>query len=183
MPQNAQMEIASGTPTGVERAWDGRRAALRSAWGVGDAHHLVLAVPPVTRAAGTVIAAWGTLLIQKAVEGVRFILPPGDAEFDRVRRLFRDVGARDSLLMPITSTSLADCAAAADIAIFLPRGPVEIDPLGEIAAMGTHPLLLTERAAAYVPTSERVRLCRENDPKDVARGLLWALERLGVRVA
>ncbi|MDX2200714.1 MAG: hypothetical protein SF069_17290 [Phycisphaerae bacterium] len=166
----------------MERARDGRRAALRSAWGVNDDQYLVIAVPPVTRAAGTVIAAWGTLLIQKAVENVRFVLPPGDAEFDRVRRLFRDVGARDSLLMPITSTSLADSAAASDIAIFLPRGPVEVDALCELAAVGTHPLLLTQRAAAFVPADDRVRLCRENDPKDVARGLLWALERLGVRI-
>jgi glycosyltransferase involved in cell wall biosynthesis len=156
-----------------------RRAAVRQQLKFDEHDVVVMALPPVARQAGTFVAAWATLLLEKAHPVVRLIVPADGTEADRVRRLV--VSCRHEQVVRFTAPEvpLRDVLAASDLAVYLP--PQDAPSTGLVAAMAAGCPIV----AASVPTvtellvaGESAWLCRPGDPQDAARQMLRAIENM-----
>ncbi len=156
-----------------------RRAAVRQHLKLDEQHVVVTVLPPVSRQAGTFVAAWATLLLEKAHPAVRLVVPADGTEAERVRRLV--VSCRHEQVVRFTAPEvpLRDVLAASDLAVYLP--PQDAPSTGLVAAMAAGCPIV----ASSVPTvtellvaGESAWLCRPGDPQDAARQLLQAIENM-----
>jgi hypothetical protein len=154
-----------------------RRATARSRLALTEDEVAVLALPPVERATGTLMTVWGTLLLEKVRHEVRCIIPRGNAELIRVRELVASCRHDWMVRFAPRDVEVAALIAAADVCAYLPRAAAPLSSVALAHAMGKT-LVLTRSAAEALRLSDRVRICRADDPEDAGRQLLRAVEGL-----
>ncbi|MEW6249144.1 MAG: glycosyltransferase [Planctomycetota bacterium] len=161
-----------------------RRTELRGRLGFNDDQVVVLAVPPAGRDTGTLLAAWAAFVLEKVRHDVRLLLPDGDREGERVRRLVD--ACRHGWMVRHATPALrwAELLAVADIAAFLPSARADVDALAGAAAAGV-PLVASDlpevrEVVGFTQSAGtgagRVQLCRPGDPADATRKLLNLIE-------
>ncbi|MFH1746527.1 MAG: glycosyltransferase family 4 protein [Planctomycetota bacterium] len=154
------------------------RAQLRADLGLAPDQIAVVVLPPITRAAGSFVAAWAALVLEKACQGVRLVIPSGGREGWRVSRLVSSCGL-DALVRYVEPrTSLAELVVLADLAVFLPTR--DVSPSGLVWALAAGcPLVASATDVVREFTSEEqvAWLCRPGDPYDAVRQMLRVLEQ------
>ena len=160
--------------TAIEAA---NRADLRRQLEISPRQTAVLILPPVRRETGSLVAAWGAMLLEHARPGVRLLVPDVGREGARVARLVESCGLRAMLRMVEWRFSLPELLAAADLAIYLPTGDAPLWGVAHALAAG-RPLVASDvRATRELFTDERTAwLCHTDSPKDACRRMLHALE-------
>lgn len=138
---------------------------------------VVLALPPITRWAGTLTVAWAALLLEKVQPAVRLMLPPDGRELRRVRRLVEACRHERVVRFAPPDLTLTDLLAATDVAVYLPHGDAPTFSLA-CAMAAARPIVSTRVPAIteLLGHGEDARLCRPNDPEDTVRAMLAMLE-------
>ena len=133
---------------------------------------------PVRRETGSLVAAWGAMLLEHARAGVRLIVPDAGRETARVVRLVESCGQGETLRAAGGRFTLPELLAAADLVAYLPTGDAPLSGVAWAMAAG-RPIV-----AADVPVIRELLthgrtawLCRPGDPKEACRQMLSALER------
>lgn len=153
------------------------RVAGRRRLALEPAHRAILALPPVTRSSGALIATWAALLVQKVEPRVRMILPAAGPDVERVRRLV--AACRHGWMVRFASPdmSLAALLSIADLAICLPDRAASVVAVLAACQAGVPLVVSTARELdEFVQGIPHVWRCRPRDPADAARGLLAALD-------
>lgn len=154
-----------------------RQSAVRGELRLREDDLLILILPPLRRETGALTAAWGAIILEQVRSGVRLIMPEGGREAGRISWLIESGGQGGMLGTPRRRYTVCELLAAADLAVYVPPADA---PLGSVAlamAAGT-PIL----ASAVPATTELLAhgqnawLCRADNPQDVARRLLQAVE-------
>jgi len=154
-----------------------RREDVRRRLRLEAKDEVVLVLPPVTRQAGALYAAWSTLLVQKVRPRVRFVLPDWGREARRVVRLVESCGMRDVLRHAGQRFDLSDLLAAADVAIHTPLRSGPVGGVVRAAAAGV-PLVGSDVAALreVLPAAATAHLVPPRHPREAARELLGILD-------
>ncbi len=168
------VRVIRPTPRPIPRA---RRSLVREQLRLEPSDRAVLALPPVTRRAGTLIAAWATMLLEKVRRDLRLVLPAaGGREAERVRYLITSSRHPHMTRWAPTTLSLPELLSAADVALTLPTADIDTTAVVQAAAAGC-PIV-----AAPVPALREVLAGRAGihatsaNPEAAARGLLHVLE-------
>lgn len=153
-------------------------AGLRKRLGLTPSDTVVLVLPPVTRAAGSINATWAALVLQKVLPGVRVLVPGDGRETRRINRLVRSTVEDGVTRFDRGRLTFAELMAASDLAVFVPAGDAPVG--GLVWAMGAGVPIVGSAVPAVTELlahGHNAWLCRPNDPKDATRRMLQALER------
>jgi hypothetical protein len=124
-----------------------RRTAVRAQLELSPVDKVILALPPVSRASGSLLVAWASFLVEKIRNDVRLLVPWGGREHARVRRLTEACGHQGMVRFAPRGTTWAELVAAADVGVFLPGGLADVTGLAT-ALVARLPVVAT--AAAVV---------------------------------
>jgi glycosyltransferase involved in cell wall biosynthesis len=164
-------------PVGASAVKRGNRAELRRELDISEEHIAVLILPPVRRATGALVAAWGAMLLEHTRPGVCLILPDVGREVARVARLVESCRLRRMLRRVGWRFSLPELLAATDLAVYVPTDDAPLWGVAQAMAAGRPIIASDVRIARELLTHGRTAwLCRANDPKDTCRRMLRALE-------
>jgi len=154
-----------------------RRPLVRSQLGLADEHVAALVVPPITRAAGSFIVAWATLLVKHVCPRVRLIVPANGRQRDRIRRFVQACRHEHGARFVGADLPLRDLLVAADLALFLPPDDAATDGLAWAMAAGCPLVAANVPAVTELLTHARTAwLCRPGDVQDAAHWTLRAVE-------
>ena len=154
------------------------RDELRERLGLTPSQTVVLAVPPISRDAGTFAAVWATLVLEKVRPDIRLVVPADGREHYRIGRLIRSCGQERVTRLAGSDLRPAQLAALADLAVFLPRRDVPLSGLMWAMAAGRPVVASAIPAVAEVLGDGRnARLCGTEGPAEAARLMLELLER------
>ncbi|MFH1497217.1 MAG: glycosyltransferase [Verrucomicrobiota bacterium] len=160
--------------TGIETA---NRADLRRQLGISSEQTAVLILPPVRRETGSLVTAWGAMLLEHARPGVRLLVPDVGREAARVARLVDSCRLRGMLRRVEWRFSLPELLAAADLAVYLPTGGAPLWGVAHAMAAGRPIVASDVRVTRELLTPDRTAwLCRADNPQDACRQMLRALE-------
>ena len=156
---------------------DTPRDAIRKRLGLAPESAAVLALPPIQREAGTLLAAWATMLAAQIHTQVRFVLPGSSREARRTARLVEACRHEWVLCHAPDSLHLAELLAAADVAIYLPAEPSPVSSLVEARSAGV-PIIATNTPGnrEVLSNAKSARLCESATPKTVAKLLVEILD-------
>ena len=160
------------------------RAAVRARCGLDGDEFVACALPPVSRAAGTMLAAWGTLLLSQIEPRVRILVPERNREAERMRRLAVSCHHDHVVCATGERLTLAELVVAADVALLLPAENVA----GEAAAWALaaeRPLIVSAGTplAAWVGESAAATVPAGGPAKAVAAALLGICEKASADAA
>jgi glycosyltransferase involved in cell wall biosynthesis len=161
-------------PSGIETV---DRIELRRALNIGPADAAVLLLPPVRRATGGLVGAWGAMLLEHARPGVRLLLPSGGREAARVTRLVTSCRLQAILRAVGGRFRVSELLAASDLAVYLPTGAAPLRGVAQAMAAG-RPIVASDVPVTreLLAHRETAWLCGAGDPQDACRWMLRALE-------
>lgn len=153
------------------------RARVRASWGLRDDAVAALILPPIARQMGSYEAAWAALLVERVQPALRIVVPAGAAESLRLERLAESTGRSDRLILADGAIDLPSLLMAADLALFTPPGDCPHRPIAWALAAGC-PIVAsaTHSTCELLAHDVNARLCRENEPRFIARRILETLE-------
>jgi len=157
---------------GAARAVDLRRTLRLS-----GADTAVLILPPVSRASGSVTAAWAAMLLGVARADVRLVAPGNGRESRRVAELVASCGMSGKLRVAPPELGLVELLAGADLTAFLPEGDAPLN--GVLAALAAGKPIVASAVPAVTELLVHGRnawLCRPGSPRDAARRMLQVLD-------
>lgn len=123
------------SPPGTGGGGDGR-ATLRDRLGVSAEHVVLVALPPVERDSGAFHALWAALIVWHWAPQVRFLLPSTGQEAARMRALVESCDLRQVCVEAPPDLGLTETVRAADVALLLPRRPMDVTVLAYAQAAG-----------------------------------------------
>ena len=154
------------------------RDELRERLGLTPNQTVVLAVPPISRDAGTFAAVWATLVLEKVRPDIRLVVPADGREHYRIGRLIRSCGQEHVTRLAGSDLRPTQLAVLADLAVFLPRRDVPLSGLMWAMAAGRPVVASAIPAVAEVLADGRnARLCGTESPAEAARLMLELLEQ------
>lgn len=159
----------------IDRA---RVAQLRARLELATDQTAVVMLPPIARQAGSFVAAWAAMVLEKARPDVRLVVPAGDRGHVSVRRLVYSCRHERMVRFVDAEVSLAELAALADLAVFLPTGDAPPSGLPWAMAAG-QPIVASAVPAVteFLAHGRNAWLCRPGDPRAAASRMLQALEQ------
>jgi hypothetical protein len=159
----------------VKRA---RGAVVRAELGLSPADTIVLVLPPVLRTSGAFCATWATLVLQQVRANVRLVVPGRGREVRRIGRLADSVRLREAARFDGGRFTPAELLSAADLAVYTPPADAPVTGLVWAMAAGV-PIVASAvpAVAELLAHGHNAWLCHADDPKDIARRMLQALEQ------
>ena len=157
---------------------DRLRRVTRRALGAGDAESVLLAPAEMTLHAGLTLACWATATLRHAEMSVRLLLP-GDGPARKHADFFaRSTGFASEIHLTGHRFSLAECLAAADVAVFFHRRDDGVAALAAAMRAGL-PIAAfhSPDVAECAPPGEAARLAVERIPREAARAVYQLLTR------
>lgn len=154
-----------------------QRRRIRSELALGEGESAVLMLAPLRRGTGGLYGVWATLLLHQLRPTVRLVVPGGGREVQRLAYLVRTARHGHMARYPGTRWSLCELLIATDLAVYVPAGQAPVSTLAWAMA-AARPIV----ASAVPATTEllvhgqNAWLARPNDPRDICRRLLEALE-------
>jgi glycosyltransferase involved in cell wall biosynthesis len=153
------------------------RSAVREELGLLDGQRAILVLPPITRGAGSFLAVWAVLLLEKVRPDIRLIVPAGGREAERIGRLVDACRHNEVARFASPGWSLSHLLAAADLAVYAPPSNAPSTGLAQSMAAGC-PIVATAVPCVteLLTDGESAWLCRPAGPEEIARRMLAALE-------
>jgi len=154
-----------------------RRASVRALLGLDDRQRLLLAPSEVTYDGGHRLACWVLAVLRETRHDLRLLIPEGGPVLESVANFARSTGRGSEIFFTEGRLALADCLAAADVALFLHRKHGDVYRLSAGLAAG-----LPLAAAATPEVSEMtaglaaVILTTPGDPRSASAAVLKLLE-------
>ena len=160
------------------------RAAVRARCGLNGDEFVACALPPVSRAAGTMLAVWGALLLSQIEPRVRILVPERNREAERMGRLAASCRHDHVVCATEERLTLAELVVAADVALLLPGGDVAGEAAAWALAAG-RPLIVSAGTplAAWVGESAAATVPAGGPAKAVAAALLGICEKASADAA
>ncbi|MFN0135840.1 MAG: glycosyltransferase family 4 protein [Phycisphaerae bacterium] len=156
---------------------EARARVNRGALDIPKSARVIAILPPIERAAGSFLAGWAALLVDRMRSDLVVLVPGSGREMERVRRIFAASHRSAMLFLPGDQMSLAEVLAIADLALFLPPRDESTTSLASAMASGV-PIVATATPAVTELLSHCANafLAQPDSPKDAARRIMEALD-------
>jgi glycosyltransferase involved in cell wall biosynthesis len=155
----------------------GRRQRTRGLLGLGNRQRLIVAPGEVMRDGAHKMAVWVFAILRELRDDLRLLLPETGPALPNVRSFAEATGHESETYMAEGRAELADCLAAADVAVLFPRQGADAYALTAAMAAGL-PIAASGTAdvSEIAPHGEAALLAPPGDPRSASAAVLKLLE-------